>query len=150
MMANGNNLPGLKVDGSGQAGCWIAPGHDDVTAIKVFRLADVQQEEGTVNDRSGDGVLLVEGFHSWGRGWEGKGSRACGGGRSWLASAADGGRAVVEVEAIGGVPGVLGKERCSVHALNVAVVGPFCYKVAGSNPLTAVGENKCHRPNQSK
>ena len=60
-MANENNLPGLKVDGSGQAGCWIAPGHDDVTAIKVFRLADVQQEEGTVNDRSGDGVLLVEG-----------------------------------------------------------------------------------------
>ena len=120
-----NHSLGLKVDGPGQAGGGVAPGHDDVAALEVFLLADVQQQEGAVHEGGGDRVLLVGGLLSGGRRRQGERRRAVGRkGGSGLAPASDGGRAVVKVEAAGRVPRVLEVEgRCLVTVYPFTLVG---------------------------
>ena len=80
-----------------------------MTPFEVFLLADVQQEEGAVDDGGRDRVLLVGSLLPRRRGRQGVRSGGGSDDGSGLAPAAHRGRAVIKVEAVGSVPGVLEK-----------------------------------------
>ena len=81
-----------------------------MASLKILRLADVQEEEGSVTDDWRCGLLNIEGLSSWGR-WR----ERC---REWsllntsgFAPAANGGGRVVVVKGAGGIPRVLKLEK---------------------------------------